>query len=425
MSNRTLSFVLGVPILLLMIGGLVQGQTPLEPDQVSPDFLTNAHQNSVQVTPRGHLNGQSHARFGIPDIDSIVNFNGHFFSDGFDSAGNPNRHWYTNIVGNPPQMGGTTTFQAPIVPVSVDLLDANGQLRVVNGHPLHSDVTPFIQPTLGSPVFQDFTYSSSAVPTQFNDAIQRAEFFQAAKSDWHTLLNPSVKTARTIQVPLGKYFFSLNSDGSCCRFVLVDFDTFVNLLFPTVPTDTTTPIGAAENAGDITTKDISTFLFPNTFLFIGNRANCCVLGFHTFDFEPGDAPNNNLVRFFVVNYSSWVSPGFFRSPEVLDVLPLSHEMAETFNDPFVTFDGIHDVTPWWLSPNGLCQNNLETGDVIEGLPHQSFPIVLNGFTYHPQNEALLQWFEFEVPSSALHGAYSYPDENVLTAVSSVQHAGCP
>jgi hypothetical protein len=411
--------------MMLALGFTVTvAQAPLEPDQVSPDFLSNAHTKSVQVTPRGHLNGQDHARFGIFDVDSIANFSGHFFADGFDTAGDPNRHWYTNIAGNPPQMGGTTTFNAPIVPVSLELLDFNGQVRVVNGHPLHSDVTPFIQPTVDSPVFQNFTYSSSDVPTQFTDAVQRAEFFNRAKSDWHTLLSPGVKTARTIQIPRGKYAFALNADGACCRFVLVDFITFINLLFPAVPTDTTTPVGAAENAGDITTKDISTFLFPNTFLFFGNTSNCCVLGFHTIDFEPGDISNNNLVRFFVVNYSSWISPRIFRSPEVLDVLALSHEIAETFNDPFVTFDGIHDVTPWWLSPNGNCQNNLEVGDVIEGLPHETFPIVLNGFTYHPQNEALLQWFEFEVPSSALHGAYSYPDENVLTSVSAVQNARC-
>ncbi len=401
-----------------------QAQSPLEPDQVSPDFLSNAHRNVVQVTPRGHLNGQAHARFGTSDIDTISSFNGEFFTEGFNTAGDPNRHWFTSTVGNPPQMGGTTTFNAPIVPVSLDLLDANGQLRFVNGQPLHSDVTKFIQPTVNSPVFQNFTYSSSDVPTQFTDAVQRAEFFDRAKSDWHTLLAPSVKTPRTMRVPFGKYAFRLNHDGTCCRFVEIEINTFVNLLFPTVPTDTTTPIGAAENAGEITTKDISTFLFPNTFLFFGNPGNCCVLGFHTFDFEPGDASNNNLVRFFVVNYSSWISPGIFRSPEVSDVLALSHELSETFNDPFVTFDGIHDVTPWWLSPNGNCQNNLETGDVIEGLPHETFPIVLNGFTYHPQNEALLQWFEFQVPSSALHGAYSYPDENVLTSVSAVQHANC-
>jgi hypothetical protein len=99
-------------------------------------------------------------------------------------------------------------------------------------------------------------------------------------------------------------------------------------------------------------------------------------------------------------------------------------MSEIFNDPFVGVDGIHNVTPFWLSPNGNCQDNLEDGDVIEGLPNQLFPITLNGRTYHVQNEALLQWFEFESPSSALGGAYSYPNTGTLTALSAPQNFGC-
>lgn len=103
---------------------------------------------------------------------------------------------------------------------------------------------------------------------------------------------------------------------------------------------------------------------------------------------------------------------------------LSHEIAETFNDPFVASDGIHNITPWWLSPNGNCQDNLEVGDVIEGLPQDVFPITMNGMTYHPQNEALLQWFAFESPSSAIGGAYSYPNPGTLIALSAPQKLGC-
>jgi hypothetical protein len=385
--------------------------------------LSNTKPHTTQITPRGHLNGQAHARHGIPNIDSLVNFNGHFFADGFDSNGNPNRHWYWNMVGNPPQMGGTTTINSPIIPVSLDLLDTNGQVRVFNGHLLHYDVTPFVQPTVLSPTFQNFTYSSSDAPTQFTDAVQRAEFFDQAKPDWHTLLAPSVKTGRTMKIPRGKYAFAVNADGSCCRFVLVEVNTFVNLLFPILATDTTTPVGAAENARDITTKDISTFLFPNTFLFIGNTSNCCILGFHTYDFEPGDDSNGNVEKRYVLNYASWITPGLFGA-NFQDITANSHEIAEIFNDPFVASDGIHNVTPWWLSPNGNCQNNLEDGDVIEGLPNTTFPITMNGRTYHPQNESLLQWFEFESPSSALHAAYSYPNENVLLSPSAVQKKDC-
>ncbi len=81
-----------------------------------------------------------------------------------------------------------------------------------------------------------------------------------------------------------------------------------------------------------------------------------------------------------MNYSSWISPGLFGAA-FTDITALSHEIAETYNDPLVSFDGVHNITPWWLAPNGLCQNNLETGDVVEGLastlPHLSAPQNVN------------------------------------------------
>jgi hypothetical protein len=394
-----------------------------ESDQITADSLSTAGTRFQVVTPHAHLNGQAHARHGIPNIDSLVNFNDHYFADGFDSAGNPIREWYTNTVGNPPNMHGTTTINAPIVPVIMDLRNFDGSPRFVNGQPLVSDPAQFVTPTLNSPVFSNSTYSSSSTPTQITDAVQRAEYFSKAKDDWHTVLGPSVKTARRMTLLRGTYQFALKPDGTCCRFILVDANTFVNALFPATASDTTTPIGAAENAGDITTKDMSTFLFPNVYLFIGNPSNCCILGFHTYDFEPGDDSNGNVEKRYVVNYSSWISPGLFGGG-FQDVTALSHEIAETYNDPFVVSDGIHNLTPWWLAPNGNCQNDLETGDVIEGLPNGVFPITMNGMTYHPQNEALQQWFKRESPSSAIDGAYSYPNTQTLTALSPPQRPFC-
>ena len=83
-----------------------------------------------------------------------------------------------------------------------------------------------------------------------------------------------------------------------------------------------------------------------------------------------------------------------------------------------------NATPIWVSPSGLCQNNLEDGDVIEGLPNATFPMTMNGFTYHPQNEALLQWFAGQTPSSAYRGAYSYPDMSVLTSAAVSTQPDC-
>jgi hypothetical protein len=379
-------------------------------------LLVHAHPRFLAPAPRGHVSALGLAH-GTPGIDSLTNWNGSFHAVGFDDKGKLRKTWLYNMVGNKPERGGTTTIHAPVVPVALDLLNPDGSLFQ------HYDPQPFILPTLQSPIFQNSTFTSSPMPTQITDAIQRAEFWNTMAPDWHTLLYASLKQERVIKVPSDFYFYSLKANGACCRFVLIDINEFFTLLFPVDPADTVTPIGAAENAGDITTQDISTFLFPNTFLYFGDPNNCCVLGFHTYDFEPGDNNNGNKEKRYVVNYSAYISPGLFGSGFV-DITALSHEIAETFNDPFVVSDGKHNLTPWWLAPNGNCQDDLETGDVIEGLPRATFPIKMNGRTYHPQNEALLPWFAFESPSSAIDGAYSYPDETTLTALSPIELPGC-
>ncbi len=51
-------------------------------------------------------------------------------------------------------------------------------------------------------------------------------------------------------------------------------------------------------------------------------------------------------------------------------------------------------------------------------------MTMNGYTYHPQNEALLQWFESKSHSDAINGAFSYPDETVSPTANVSQTAGC-
>jgi hypothetical protein len=397
-------------------------------DQIAPTLL-RARRGFTTVIPRGQTIAISpralqSALAPTTGIDSVRTFTGEFQVSGVDALGNPRHQWFFTMAGNRPESGGTTRFNAPIVPVSLNLLDYDGRVRVVDGHPLHYSVRPFVGAVLNSPVFQKANYTSSDVPTQFADAVQRAEFYNQMQPDWHTLLKPSVKAKRTLSIPRGAYYFALDPDGACCAFVLVDIKIFSKLLSPATASDTATLVGAAEHAGDITTADISTFLFPNTYLYLhGNPNHCCVLGFHTYDSEPGDAGNQFREKRYVFNYSSWISPGLF-APGFEDITALSHEVTESLNDPFVGSDGVHGITPWWLSQNGNCQNDMEVGDVIEGLSDATVAIWTNGRTYHPQNEALLPWFEFQSPSSALGGAYSYPNQNVLTALSPPEGANC-
>lgn len=389
-------------------------------DQVAPT-LSSAHGAFTVFAPRGH---DPRTISGTNEFDSIPTFTGEFQAAGIGPSGKPQRRWLYAIAGNRPEAGGMTVLDAPIVPVSLDLLDYDGKVRVVNGHELHYSVRPFVNAALNSPVFRTADYSSSDVPTQFSDSVQRAEFYNVMQQDWHTVLRPSIKAERTLAIARGKYFFALAPDGACCAFVLVDIDAFSAQLFPATANDAKSPIGAAEHSGDITTKSISTFLLPNTYLYLkGNPNHCCVLGFHTYDYEPGDAANGFREKRYVLNYSSWISPGLFAAG-FEDVTALSHEITESVNDPFVGSDGIHGITPWWSSINGNCQNDFEVGDVVEGLPDATVAIATGGRTYHPQNEALLQWFEFQSPSTAIGGAYSYPNQSVITSLSPPENPRC-
>jgi len=357
------------------------------------------------------------ATSGLPGVDSLANWSDQFTAQGFDFFGNPQSVWPYTMVGAPPQSGQTTTFRAPIVPVTVDLLGPDGKVAVFHDHPLTFIATSnIVKSVVGSPVYQPWIYTSGV--GQFNDQMMRAEFADRIQgNDWHNILAPVVQTARRMQVPFGFWFFFTDADHRPVA-AAIDENAFVNLFFPaTVPVDSSTVIGAAEVAGDITTKDISTFLFNNVYLYQGTITNCCVLGFHTYDLEPGDNSNGNQERRYVLNYSSWLSDGFFAFG-FEDVTPLSHEMSELFNDPFVD-----NQTPWWESvdpflQSGICQDNLETGDVIEVLTSNPvYPVPMGGRTFHPQNEAMFPWFAFESPSPAHLKAYSFPDETTLEALS--------
>lgn len=408
-------------------------------DAVSPNYLSHAHIMHINHAGGLHGKGNIPTPHGFPQgVDTLVNFTDHFEAQGVFYDGSAHHTWEYSMMGNAPQFGGTTMINAPVIPVSLDMRNADGSPRyvqVVNGQTvtcsnppgpgcqrLYFDVTPDLQPFMNGPVFGVANYSSSPVPTQFVDAVQRAEFGNHARSDWHTLLAPSIKTPRVMALTAGQYEFALKADGTCCLFVLVNEGVFINNLFPSSTPDYSTVIGAAEVSGDITTKDYSTFLFPDTYLY-DDSGDCCVLGFHEFDFEAGDASNGNRLRFYVMNYSSWITPGLFEGG-LQDVTAHSHEVAESFNDPFVGFDGLHNVTPFWQNPTGQCQDLMEDGDVIEDLPNPTYPVAVGGVTYHPQTVALLPWFEFQTNSSAINNAYSYPNESELTTLSAPQPFAC-
>jgi hypothetical protein len=242
------------------------------------------------------------------------------------------------------------------------------------------------------------------------------------KKDWHTVIIPNVVNKVTITVPqfvnvqlqdgtiiqAQAYFTGTAGDGN--TFVLM-LDVLFNFLFDN-------EVVNQINLGNFTTNGINIGLFPNTYLFALNVTNpnvpgdCCVLGYHTYASD-GGSPESR----WVTEYASWISPGLFGVAGFEDVTALSHETSEIFDDPFVD-----NPTPNWQFPGApanapVCQDNLETGDPIEVVANATTTIQVKdhnvNYTFHPQNIALYQWFEMGAFSTALNGAFSFPDA-VLT-----------
>ena len=362
-----------------------------------PDFFSSDSPN-----PGNDIKGNPG---GLANINSVPNF-----SSSFNALG---QNWPFTMMGNDPALGHKTDIPTRIVAVSLQL--QNADLVTTTTVP----VAAFEQPTLNSPNFRPSNDFADGQQLQFADAVQRAEFFNMMKQNWHTDLNPvSIVDHITIPVPrfvkvtlngvatqVRTYFTGHAPDGTI--FVLLLNRFFNQQIFNLVNNEI--------NANNYSTGAMNIALFPNTYLFSlsssGGLGSCCVLGFHTFFFDPSTTPQPR----WIFAYASWISPGLFRGG-FQDVTALSHEISESFNDPFV-----NNIVPRWQFPGepGACQGNLETGDPVEVLANGTVdtPIKTIGttFVYHPQTEALLQWFEEAPTSNAFGGAFSFPDTSALTS----------
>jgi hypothetical protein len=345
-------------------------------------------------------------------LDTVATFEGAFAATGGPSVG---QVFPYIMIGNDPLVGGTTSIPAKITTVSLQLLNADGSVNKV------VSFNPFENLTLDSPVFEKALYGDGR--TQFTDAIQRAEFFNTMKQNWHTDLDPSI--VNRITVPIPRFVNVKLADGTTKSVqnyyvgTAPNGDTFIELLDLFFDSIFSNAVVNDINGGNDTTDAFNMQLYPDTFLFSinsqGNRFNgdCCVLGFHTYFNDTTVSPQPR----WIVAFASWISPGLFGAG-FQDITGLSHEVTEAYNDPF-----INTAVPVWQFPGQPasstdCQGNLETGDPVEVLPDATVAIPLreNGkiFTFHPQTEALLQWFSQGPASNAIDGAWSYPNENALT-----------
>jgi hypothetical protein len=134
-------------------------------------------------------------------------------------------------------------------------------------------------------------------------------------------------------------------------------------------------------------------------------------------------------------YAAWATPGTYSgfltdytgtrsapSPTrgLADIHPLSHEVSEWLDDPFVN----NAVQPWLTptAPQYGCTNLLETGDPVVAIgfamgtnvydqgPNPDGTQSADGY-YHPEDEVLLPWFMRLAPNNLSEPTQS-PSTNI-------------
>ncbi len=311
------------------------------------------------------------------------------FSGSFESQG---KAYPFAMVGVKPQSNSTTQIPVQIIPISLffeEFVDENGAPIVLDP----GAIVPRVQ---ASPNFHDAQYATGT--TQFADAVQRAQFNAIAGKDWHTLLGaPQILKPLRIAVPRGDARVYRNPSTGVV-YAIVDTDFFLSQLNTVIQMANLSPDALA------IALTSNVFLAPQK-----DIKKCCVLGFHT-SFDVGEMTQIRFIQTFI--WASWVDQGILGST-LADVTPMSHEISEWMNNPFGS-----NAVPAWQVPNSTgCQSNLETGDPLALMPNAGYPVLIDGYTYHPQNQVLMQWFQRGATSDAFEGAFSFPDQSIMTAPS--------
>lgn len=382
--------VSGAVVSLVCAAAVAAPLKPSQPTKRPAPLAASSYeqwQHRSRYTRFNHLSPETRALVASGQHDSrsrlptFPQWKGSFTTDGVE---------YPFIMaGGNPRWGFPTYLQTAFVALSFTFDDFADD----NGNPVVIDTQPIVRDILDSPNFASSRYSVGW--GQFGDVVQRASFWNVMGPDWHTTLaRPRVLTP--VNVHVSSKYGSVQKAANGEYVGEVDFDFLYSQLqtilqLEGVRTDEFVIIVSR----NVSTKD--------------------ALGFH----DAIDVNVDGRKGIQTYTWSSWYDVGTF--PDIFaDATTLTHEVSEWINDPL-----INNLTPNYAIPGSgtppACQNDLEVGDAIEFLGNQMTPITIHGHVYHTQNEALVQWFSQESPSSAFKGAYSYPDTTVLTTPSAL----CP
>lgn len=378
---RLIAWLLLASSSLLAQNGVLK--RPIPPIQVDETFLQQAGAK-MQFEHSDRIPAPQPIRRAGP-VTSVPTFTMSLNSQG--------QNYPVTMVGGAPEKGDTTEIPTQMFAVSLffdGFVDEHGNNIVLDAGPIMARV-------MNSPNFRNASYRTGV--TQFADAVQRAEFFSVMGDDWHTLLRkPEQLTPVQIEVPANIHLgqvYQLRYSGT--RFAVVDSSFFISQLNTIIQLQ------------KLDVHGLPIALTNNIFLAPGaNVSECCMVGFHT-AFDVGTPPARAAVQTFI--WASYAGPGIFGGTSE-DVVALSHEISEWMNDPFIT-----NLVPRWQYPGSEeCQSTLETGDPLGMSSKAGFPVTVDGVTFHPQNEVMMQWFSRK-PSDAFDGAYSFPDTTLMSGPS--------
>ncbi len=331
-----------------------------------------------------------------------------YFRSSFTDPSNGVTYPYT-MVGTDPAAGNvSTTIPTIIIPLSFTF-DASTDPTF---HTL--DGTERVADTVNSPVFQNADIGASANATasappvgvapnprvvnepsditQVGDAIYRAQWGKTGTGYHVRLGQPTVYPTVSINVPKNQGFIVVGS-VSQSHIGLMSYSWFSSRLKNTL------------NSLQIDPQVLPIFLVNNTFLYIGNPNNCCVLGYHGANSSLNGNGKQQVNTYMFASYSE---PNIFGPNDgdtisyISDIHALSHEVQEWYDDPFVN----NFINPWLTptAPQYGCSGYLETGDPVVGY---GWTISLNGKEYHPEDEVHYSWFARESPSRAAQGYFTY------------------
>ena len=371
------------------------------------NHLSATLNNLIKTQQRGPAYHNCTGFLTIPCFDS-------WFITGYRSS-----VYSYSMVGHSPTAGGTTGIPNEVIPLELQLVGPDGSTVVYDFDPTVPQDLGLSDTNLATqgPIWNaTTTYPGGgglvADTGQFVDTTLRASFNGVKAANWHTPLNaPSFPSVHYI----GQLFIN-NGDWACMSGLLPPCTSPGD--FPVVNIDSISSIfgqilGPAHE--DVPSTEVPIILTDFVTAFIPNGGGCCVLGFHSA--QPGNEEGSSVLVWTWATYIAQSSNNPF-APFGYDTFVLTHELSELYHDPFVNTL----ISPWIDGSVSFAQANLETGDAIEAMndADSDFHVLLTTtggpYTYHTQNEALLEWFTRNPqgpPVGPGPGVYSWPNTNTL------------